>query len=148
MTKKGFELDQVLNFRKEVEKMRKIDFAAAKQEFEGASALLMREEEAMNQLTHELADKQREGISAVELQLYADFSRKKTVDIRQHRQAVISLERKMAEKRETLLDAAKEKKVLEAFKERKISAYMRGMAETERHFLDEISVQKAGHGKR
>ncbi|ABQ28352.1 flagellar export protein FliJ [Geotalea uraniireducens] len=148
MAKKGFELDQVLNFRMEVEKMRKIDFATAKQEFEGANEQLMKEEEAMSHLIHEFADKQKDGISAAELLLYADFSRKKTVDIREHRQAVISLERKMTEKRETLLDAAKDKKVLEAFKDRKIRAYNQGIAEKERHFLDEISIQKTGHGKR
>jgi flagellar protein FliJ len=148
MAKKGFELDQVLNFRKEVEKMRKLDFAAARQEFEGAAQQLEREEEAMSHLANEFMDKQKEGIYGVELQLYANFSRKKAVEIHEQRQAVISLEREMTEKREDLLDAAKDKKVMEALKDRKTRAYNQGVAEKERHLLDEISIQKKGHGKR
>ena len=148
MANKGFELDQVLNFHKEVEKMRKLDFTVAKQDFEGATEHLLREEDAMNHLAVEFNDKQREGIYAVEMQLYANFSRKKTDDILAQRQAVITLERTMAEKRETLLAAAKDKKVLEAFKEQKIRAFNHKQAEKERLFLDEISIQKRGHGKR
>ncbi|ACM18867.1 flagellar export protein FliJ [Geotalea daltonii FRC-32] len=148
MTKKGFQLDQVLNFRKEMEKMRKIDFAAAKYELDGANEQLARAESAMRRLSEELREKQIDGISANDLQLYANFSRKKREQIIDQRQEVVALERKVVEKRETLLTAAKDKKVLEAFKERKVQAMKRDAAERELHFLDEISIQKKGHGKR
>lgn len=148
MTKKGFQLDQVLNFRKEMEKMRKIDFAAAKCELDGANEQLARAENAMRRLSEELREKQIDGISANDLQLYANFSRKKREQIIDQRQEVVALERKVVEKRETLLTAAKDKKVLEAFKERKVQAMKRDAAERELHFLDEISIQKKGHGKR
>lgn len=148
MTKKDFQLDQVLNFRKEVEKMRKVDFAVAKQEFEGASEQLSKEEQAMDQLANEFMDKQKEGISALDLQLYSNFSKRKKEQILEQRQEVVALERNVTEKRETLLIAAKDKKVLEAFKDKKVEAWKKNVAEKERLFLDEISIQKKGHGKR
>ncbi|WP_243374369.1 flagellar export protein FliJ [Geotalea sp. SG265] len=144
-TKKGFQLDQILNFRKEVEKMRKIDFAVAKHELDDANEQLARAEYAMLRLSEELRKKQIDGISALDLQLYADFSHRKREQIVEQRREVVDLERNVAEKRETLLSAAKDKKVLEAFKERKVQAMKRDAAERELHFLEEISVQKKGH---
>lgn len=147
MTKKGFQLDQILNFRKEVEKMRKIDFATAKNELDDANEQLARAENAMRCLSDELREKQLGGISAVDLQLYSNFSRRKRDQIMEQRQEVVALEQNVSEKRERLLFAAKEKKMLETFKDRKVQALKRDAAARELHFIDEISIQKKGHGK-
>lgn len=147
MTKKGFQLDQILNFRKEVEKMRKIDFAAAKHELDDANEQLARAENAMRHLSEELREKQLGGITAVDLQLYANYSRRKRDQIVEQRQEVVALERNVVEKREDLLNAAKDKKMLETFKERKLQALKRDAAARELHFIEEISIQKKGHGK-
>jgi flagellar FliJ protein len=48
----------------------------------------------------------------------------------------------MNDKREDLLDATKEKKVLESLKEKKARVFRQEMAQKERTFLDEISIQK------
>ena len=53
----------------------------------------------------------------------------------------------MTVKREILVEAAMEKKVLETLKEKKVQAHNREMLYKERLFLEEISLRKKGHAK-
>src|SRR6266568_3898506 len=136
MAKHGFGLQQVLNYRKEIEKVSKVEFATAKNAFDLASERLQREEDKARALARELNDKQSTGILAKDLQLYADFTRKQSNDIKQQRRTVDSLDQKVTEKREELLCAAKEKKVLESFKDKQLKAFSQQQSEKERNFLD------------
>ena len=77
MHKKAFRLDQVLNYRKEMEKVRKLEFAEAKEELENANSRLKSEEEAVERLDSEFIGRQQEGITGLELQMYSVFFRKK-----------------------------------------------------------------------
>jgi flagellar FliJ protein len=148
MQKKIFGLEQVLTFRKEVEKIHTLEFTAAKHEFELADELLRREEEHLDRLNLEYMDRQLEGIYAIEMQLYADFFRKKESDLKAQRVAVNSLDEVVAEKREILLDTTKEKKVLEGLKDKKHKAYNKIITNKERVFLDEVALRKgSNHNK-
>lgn len=142
MQKSIFGLEQVLTFRKEVEKIHTLEFAAAKHEFELADELLRREEENLDRLNLEYMDRQLEGIYAIEMQLYADFFRKKESDIKAQRGAVNGLDEVVAEKREILLGTAKEKKVLEGLKDKKHKAHNKIITNKERVFLDEVALRK------
>ena len=148
IAKNGFSLQQVLNYRKEVEKVRKGEFVTAKNALESATDRLQREETKARQLSDELTDKQANGMLAYELQLYSDFSRKQRDQIRQQRQTVDQLDRQVDEKREELLTATKEKKVLETYKEKQVKAHRQAQSEKERLFMDEIAVQGNGRDKR
>lgn len=143
MHKHGFQLQQVLNYRKEVEKARKLEFVSAKREYEYATELLQRHEAEADRARVEFNNRQATGISVNELQMYSNFFSKKTNDIQRQRCQVDSLGQEMSEKREVLLDAAKEKKSLELLKEKQLLALRREQAEKERSFLDELSVQRA-----
>lgn len=147
MTKKSFGLEQVLTYRKEIEKVCKLEFNTARQEFDGACERLNNEVNRVDQLSMELQDRQREGMTAMELQLYADFFRRKIVDINSYRQETVTLGDRMAEKQEQLLEAAMDKKMLETLKEKKQQAHRREMLEKERNFLEEIALRKKGHGQ-
>ena len=147
MAKDKFKLNQVLNLRQEVEKVRQIEFIAARGELERAEEHLRREEQEAEKLAREIIEKQQDGILAVELQLYANFSHRKKNDIEQQRVKVDTLDRKVAEKRETLLTASKDKKVLESFKEKRVTAHKQELAGKEREFMDEISIQNSGRSK-
>ncbi len=146
MRKNIFGLEQVLNFRKEVEKSRKLEFAEAKNEFDRAHDRLRRDEEKMDRLNMEFMDRQMDGICAFELQVYSDFFRKKEADIKVQRQTVTSLDIEVTAKRQTLLEAAIEKRVLEELKTKKISAHNQALASKERDFLDELALRKGGCG--
>ena len=142
MHKHGFQLQQVLNYRKEIEKARTLEFATAKRQFESATELLGRHEADADRARAEYNSKQSTGVNAAELQMYADFFQRKTVDIQLQRIEVDSRGQEMTEKREVLLDAAKEKKALEILKEKQMAAFRREMAEKEQSFLEELAVQK------
>jgi flagellar FliJ protein len=146
MAKKTFRLEQVLNYRKEVEKVRTIEFSAAKEQFEDASDDLQREENAADQVSRELHDRERQGMSVLEWQIYANFFERKNREIREKREEVVTLEKDMMEKREVLLHASREKKVLENLKEKKMLSHRREQQEKEREFLDEIAVQNYRRG--
>jgi flagellar FliJ protein len=139
-----FRLEQVLKFRKEVEKMQQLELAQAKQQHEMARERLKSEKAALEALEQELAQRQLSGIEAKDLQLYGDFSRRKSQEISQIRDSLVGLEKVVHEKREALLTAAKEKKALEVFKEKKMRDLRLEQLNKERAFLDEISIQSRG----
>lgn len=148
MARKVFNLEQVLGFRREIEKRQTREFAVAREEFEAAAARLRAEEERMDQLTLEFMDKQLNGIDACEMQMYADFLQKKQVDIAAQRDMVWLLEQAMTEKRAELLEAAKDKKAMELLKEKKLRNFMREEAARERDFLDELSLRRKGRSQK
>jgi flagellar FliJ protein len=144
MQHKGFTLERVLHFRRETEKLRKLDFATAKQEYELAEDRLRREEEAMETLNLEYMTRQIEGICAHELQLYSDFFQKKSKDILCQREEVCTLDQTMVEKQDDLIAAARDKKMMEELKKKKIKAHKKVLADKEQNFLDEIALRTRG----
>ncbi len=147
MAQKEFKLQQVLNVREEEEKRCTREFAAAREEYESACTRLEEAIESVNQLDRDVQRQQREGISAVELQMYSEFFQRKSVDIRFQRLETETLNRNMDEKRELLVEAAKDKKALEILKEKKALEHRRELAEKERLFLEEIAIRNKLHGR-
>jgi flagellar protein FliJ len=144
MQRKVFTLERVLHFRRETEKLRKLDFVTAKKEFEHAEDCLRCEEEAMDTLHMEFMTRQIEGISAHELQLYSDFFQKKSKDIISQREEVSTLDQNMVEKKDELIAAATDKKMMEELKKKKIKAHEKVVAAKEQGFLDEIALRNKG----
>jgi len=72
---KRFELEQVLNYRVDVERMRSQDFAAAKRDFEHASDRLILQETEMGNIANEFCQRHGELDCIEELRMYADFFR-------------------------------------------------------------------------
>lgn len=141
-----FRLEQVLKFRKEVERRHQVELAAAKQQHDSTREKLQSEKAAMEALAQEFAERQLKGIDATDLQLFGDFSRKKALEIREIRETLAALEQVVQEKREALMVAAKEKKALEIFKEKKLRDLKMDQLSKERAFLDELAIQSGGGG--
>jgi flagellar FliJ protein len=142
MAGKTFELEQVLTYRREMEKLRKQDFATARQECEQANQELKREEELLELLTKEFERSQQEIGCIDEMRMYSDFFARKREVIKQQKEQLERLDMVMNAKRSDLMEASKEKKVLESLKEKKAEEFRLDTAIKERNFLDEISVQK------
>jgi len=140
----GFKLEQVLNYRCEIEKMRKQEFASAKQDFEHADDRLRREKERVENISEEFCHRQGELESIQEMRMYADFFARKREDIRSQKDRLDQLGNIMNDRRDFLLDATKDKKVLESLKEQKTKEFKLMMDHKEQTFLDEISIQKKG----
>jgi flagellar FliJ protein len=139
---KKFELEQVLNYRCEIEKVRKLDFVSAKLELEYANDLLNQQESYVDELTREFSTRQTELNSIEEIRRYVDFFSRKREDIKNQKERIDQLGCIMSEKRDDLLDATRDKKVLESLKEKKAQEFKLEMAQKERAFLDEIAIQK------
>lgn len=144
MAGKTFELEQVLIYRREMEKLRKQEFAVAKQVLEQANKELKREEELVELLSQEFQRCQQDIGCIDDLRMYADFFSRKREEIKQQGERVEQLDNVMNDKRSDLLEASKDKKVLESLKEKKAAEFRHEMATKERNFLDEISIQKNG----
>ncbi|MEI6206271.1 MAG: flagellar export protein FliJ [Desulfuromonadales bacterium] len=137
-----FELEQVLGYRREMEKLRKQDFATSKQNLEKASTDLRRGEEQVSELSEEFRCRQQELGCIDEMRMYSDFFNRKRVEIKYQKVLVEQLDLVLNERREDLLEASKDKKVLESLKVRKTREFLLEMEQKERKFLDEISIQK------
>ncbi len=142
MAGKKFELEQVLVYRREMEKLRKQEFAVSQQVLEQADQELKREEELIEILAQEFYRCQQEIECIDDMRMYSDFFARKRETIVQQKEQIEQLGRIMNEKRSDLMEASKEKKVLESLKEKKAAEFRQEMATKERNFLDEISVQK------
>ena len=140
----GFKLEKVLNYRCEMEKMRKQEFASAKQEFEHADDRLRREKEHVENLSEEFCHRQGELESIQEIRMYVDFFARKRVDIKSQKERLDQLGNIVNDRRAFLLDATKDKKVLESLKEQKAKEFKLMMEQKEQTFMDEISIQKMG----
>ena len=143
-SKKGFELHQVLNYRTSLERLRKQEFAAARQDLDRANDKLAREQDEAAALARDFAERNGQLNSVVELQLYADFFARKRNEIKEQQERVVALDRILENRREDLVQATQDKKVLESLKEKKNLAFRQEQQRKERDFLDEISVQKKG----
>jgi flagellar FliJ protein len=141
----GFKLEQVLNYRCEIEKMRKQEFASAKREFEHADDRLRREKEHMENLSEEFCHRQGELESIQELRMYVDFLARKRVDIKNQKERLDQLGNIVNDLRAFLLDATKDKKVLESLKEQKAKEFKLMIEHKEQTFMDEISIHKMGN---
>lgn len=142
MAGKKFELEQVLNYRREIEKVRKLDFVSAKLQLEHANDVLNQHESHVDELTKEFSTRQTELNSIEEMRRYIDFFARKRDDIKNQKERIDQLGNIMSDRRDELLDATRDKKVLESLKEKKAREFKLEMAQKERTFLDEISIQK------
>lgn len=139
-----FRLEQVLKFRKEVEKIQQLELLAARQRHEMVTDRLNYEEKAIDELDREFSQRQMEGIQAGDLQLFGDYRLRKRSEINRIKEELPALEQEVQEKRESLIAASKEKKVLEIFKQKKLHALKVELLEKERNFMDEVAIQGRG----
>jgi len=142
MAVKKFELEQVLGYRRDMEKLRKQEFATSKRNLERANDDLHREEEHANGLSAEFRCRQQELGCIDDIRMYSDCFKRKREDIKNHKERIVQLDIVMNERREYLFEASKDKKMLETLKEKKVREFRLDMEHRERKFLDEISIQK------
>ncbi|BCS55824.1 flagellar export protein FliJ [Geobacter sp. SVR] len=144
MASKVFELEQVLKYRLEIERLRKHEFASAKRDLEQAHEQLQQQEAYVHDLAREFSQRQRELESIDELRRYVDFLTRKKNDISKQKERVHWLGSVLHERRGVLVDATKDKKVLESLKEKKAQEFRQAMERLEQSFMDEIAIQRNG----
>lgn len=137
-----FELEQVLKYRAEIERTRKQEFVVAKQNLEYASERLSRDEALLEGISKEFHTRQGELNSIEDIRMYSDFFVRKREEIKNQKEQVNLLGHVVSDRREILLDASKDKKVLESLKDKKAKEFRMAMDKKEQEFMDEIAIQK------
>jgi len=139
---KKFELEQVLKYRTEVERARKQEFAVAKQNLDHACERLSQEKAMLEGLSKEFSNRQGELDSIEDIRMYSDFFGRKRLEVKDQKEQVEQLGRVADDQRDILLDASKDKKVLESLKDKKAKEFRMAMDKKEQEFMDEIAIQK------
>ena len=142
MASKKFELEQVLKYRTEVERARKQEFAVAKQNLDHACERLSQEKAMLEGLSKEFSNRQGELDSIEDIRMYSDFFSRKRLEVKDQKEQVEQLGRVADDQRDILLDASKDKKVLESLKDKKAKEFRMAMDKKEQEFMDEIAIQK------
>lgn len=142
MASKQFELEQVLKYRAEIERTRKQEFVVAKQNLEHACKQLSQEEALLEGISKEFYTRQGELNSIEDIRMYSDFFVRKREEIKGQKEQVDFLGHVVSDRREILLAAAKDKKVLESLKDKKAKEFRVAMDKKEQEFMDEIAIQK------
>lgn len=139
-----FKLQPVLNYRRSLEDQAQQKLA------ESLNLQRQLEERAVVQCSElaaydeELKSRQKYGVDAAELMLYEERIAHGRRQIRRIQEQLTVLEERIAAEREKLLEASRERQIMEKLKEKQNSAYRREQDRKERTLLDEISLRNRG----
>jgi flagellar FliJ protein len=139
-----FKLHAVLKYRKTLEEQAQQRLAELLSVEAGLKQKQEETRHCLEALSAQVLKKHQQGLSILELQLYED-------QIEHHRQQQEILQRQLTElgvlvneRRQELLFAARERKIIEKLKEKQLAEYLRKLDRKERVMLDEISLRQNG----
>lgn len=148
MKKFQFRLQRVMEMKEEVEKQRMVDLAEVKKRVtRELEALEKLREEDQNCRAHIKERGSQKRINPATMDMIYRYLKKLEADIDTQQGKVSDVKDEMEKKRQVLLDAAKERKILEKLKDRKKSDYLSDLSKKEQKTLDEISAVKFSRGR-
>jgi len=143
---KKFKLQSVLNYRQSLEDQARQLLADSMQCRQQYAELLQEHQQRRQQLVDELEARQREGMSIGDIELFeGQIAHRRQLSLAVQQQ-LEELERQIQQQREELLNASREKQVMEKLKAKQEAEYRRELARKEREILDEISLRNKGDG--
>ena len=141
---KKFKLQSVLNYRQTLEDQARQRLSDSQQHKQRLETDLHQHQSQLKQFDAELKDRQLEGLTIDEIQLFeSQIEHRRRLMVRVQQQ-LEKLERRILQEREELLQAAREKQVMEKLKEKQEEEYRQELARKEREVLDEISLRNKG----
>lgn len=137
-------LDAVLKLRKRREEEVQQEFIEMKHDRDTAEDQLHRLHREFETALKDLAEQQAKGIAPCELDLYYHLIKQQYDRLEERRKALQRLADQCERKRQDLLEATREKKVVEKIEEKRKKIYLKDLEIKERNLLDEL----AGRTKR
>ncbi len=131
--------DAVLRHRIHLEEEVQREFSTAKNELLHQKEQLKQLRLYLQDILQDLSNKQTQGISADELNLYYQFIKKQYEQLKQQQNTLEQLNEVFENKREDLALATKEKKVVEKLQEKDRKAFFKVLDKREQDLLDEIA---------
>jgi flagellar FliJ protein len=141
-----FRLETILTQRRHVEECFQKELADARQELAAAQAVLRKTKDTLRQCMRDMGRKQRDRFRADDMLLYYPYLERLKQDIGLHMKHVAAAERKVAQKRQALLEAMKKRKILDKLKEKQLQAHLKAETGREQRFTDESAAQQ--HARR
>ncbi|MFV1950944.1 MAG: flagellar export protein FliJ [Nitrospinota bacterium] len=144
-----FRLEGVLNYRRRIEESLERELADINRLFDIEKNRLVSYKERRDRYQEEFRRKQVEGIGVDEIKLYLDFLEGLDKTIIDQDRIVTAVCKRVALKREEVLTAMKNRKILETMRARKWDEYRKKEMKAEQDFLDEIagSLKKVKGGR-
>jgi len=140
MPPKPFTLDSVLTFRKRQENMAQEKFVQAKIAAEMASQALDATRQDLEHLIRTLEEKQKKGILALELSRFEERIQYGRTQVQLLKNTLEEKQIIVRRRRKTLLEKAKDHKVLNTLKEQQNKAWKNYLDKKEAAMLDEIAI--------
>ena len=134
-----FRLDPLLNFRRIQEEEKQRDLALATREFMKMNSELEEFTKQKKRAAVTLNDKEKQGDDVSVLKLYEDFIRGRDYDIVNKKAEVQNARVTVTKRQEELLEYVKRRRALEAYRDRRESAYRKEETRKERIFMDEVA---------
>lgn len=138
---KKFKLQTVLNYRQTLENQAQQQLAGSLQRQSLLQAELEQQRTAAQQLDAELKERQQQGLSIAEIDLFESQIQHHQRLISDLEESLVRLEKQILAERHELLGAARDKQVMEKLKEKQEAEYRRELQRKERELLDEVSLR-------
>ena len=138
---KKFKLDSVLSYRNTLEEQAQQALAMSLQTQRDLLAGIAEQQKELQQQDRQLKLRQQEGLTIAEIDLYEGrigHCRRRCAELKAELQR---LEKKILKQRESLLQAARDRQVLDKLKERQEAAFRQEQDRKEQSQLDEISLR-------
>ena len=136
-----FKLEAVLNYRRSLTEQAQERLGHSLQSKARLEATLEQGQNALRQLDEQLKERQREGLSVAEIDLFEGQILHRRRQLRHWQQQLQELESQILAERQELLQAKTDLQVMEKLKEKKQAAYRQKLSRQERNLLDEVSLR-------
>lgn len=140
----GFKLQSVLNYRQSLEDQAQQVLAESQQQQSELTAQIDEQQLELQQQDLLLRKRQQDGMTIAEIELYETrihYCRQRCAEL--HRQK-LELQELIEQQRQQLLQAARERQIMEKLKEKQQAEFRRELERKERAALDEISLRNRG----
>lgn len=135
-----FRLESVMNCRKAAEDKALTDFSDEKRDLEKERQQLDRIQEHKVSLIGQLRGMRKDGLKADEIALFMDYIRQVQARLADQENVVRQAAERVSFKREALLAAVKDRKVMETLKARKLQEYIAESNKAEQKQMDETAI--------
>lgn len=144
----NFSLESVLRYRKSIEDDVKRDLSALGKILTDTEEILVSLQDEHGRSVKELELMQNGGISLTELEMYRNFQKNLKEKIQSQKEQLKKVKIDWENKMDELVDASKEKRVLEVLKEKKAEAYRYDFAKSDQKEMDEVASNRFQKAKK
>ncbi len=140
----GFKLQSVLNYRQSLEDQAQQALAESLEQQHVLTAQIEAQHQELRHQDQLLKRQQEQGMTVAEMLLFENriaYCRRRCDELQQQR---LDLQERIEQQRQQLLQAARERQVMEKLKEKQQAAYRQELERKERAELDEISLRSRG----